>query len=93
MTVALDRNAPVTLDASFARLEVQAVKSREAVPATLTGDPVVIGFNPSYLLDALTAVNAETVGFDVVSARRPAIVRDRSDASYLCLLMPVKLGE
>jgi DNA polymerase-3 subunit beta len=93
MSVALDKNAPVKLDASFARLEVQAVKSRETVPATLTGDPVVIGFNPSYLLDALAAVGADTVGFDISASRQPAIVRDRSDATYLCLIMPVKLGE
>lgn len=64
VALVLDRSAPlrftfgadgVSMDASG----TEQARATEAVDATLTGEEVVIGLNPQYLLEALAAVKSE----------------------------------
>ncbi len=64
VALVLDRSAPlrftfgadgVSMDASG----TEQARATESVDATLTGDEVVIGLNPQYLLEALAAVKSE----------------------------------
>ena len=54
------------------------------------GDPVAIGFNPYFLVDALKVMNDEHVMFELKEATRPGIVKGEGD--FLYLVMPVSLA-
>ena len=59
-----------------------------------------IAFNPGFLLDGLSAVDAETTTLSFTSPTRPAVLTGRRDpdaavggvADYRYLLMPVRLS-
>ena len=54
------------------------------------GEPIEIGFNPAYLVDALKVVSNETVAFEFTAPNRPGLLRSGTD--FLYVLMPVDLG-
>jgi DNA polymerase-3 subunit beta len=53
------------------------------------GDPLEIGFNPSFITDALNVVNADTVVIELSSSNKPGVLRTGNDFTYV--LMPVNL--
>jgi DNA polymerase-3 subunit beta len=54
------------------------------------GEPIEIGFNPAYLVDALKVISNETVNFEFTAPNRPGLLRSGTD--FLYVLMPVDLG-
>jgi len=54
-----------------------------------TGDAVEIGFNPTYLLDALKVVDSDDVQLDLKAGNKPGVLR--SGADFLYVIMPVNL--
>lgn len=79
--------------------------SVETVAAHLAGEPVEIGFNPGYLLDALATIGSERALVGMVDSRRPAVLAPNRGGipagvpgefgrvfdERLHLLMPVRL--
>ncbi|MFZ2510153.1 MAG: DNA polymerase III subunit beta [Gordonia sp. (in: high G+C Gram-positive bacteria)] len=68
----------------------EAGKAEETLDAAFYGDPILIAFNPTYLLDGLAATGATTVQFGFTNpepdgsgerraAIRPAVLRPASD--------------
>jgi DNA polymerase-3 subunit beta len=68
------------------------------------GDPLTIGFNPTFLLDGLAAVHTDRARMDFTTALKPAVLsgveepkgddQDRPaerPGSYRYLIMPVRL--
>jgi len=55
------------------------------------GEPIVIGFNPRFIADALDPIVDETVQMEVSAADRPGVVKDGK--GYLCVLMPLSLTD
>jgi DNA polymerase-3 subunit beta len=76
--VTLSSRAPETGEA-----EVQC-------PITLEGEPVEIGFNPSFLTDAMRVIDAEEISVEMSASNKPAVIK--SGADFLYVLMPVDLG-
>ncbi|UGQ58344.1 DNA polymerase III subunit beta [Rhodococcus pyridinivorans] len=83
-----------------------AGRAEESHPAEFFGEPLIIAFNPGYLLDGLTSLHADKVSFGFTTSSRPAVLRpaldeepvpDSSgtfaapDSDYTYLLMPVRL--
>jgi DNA polymerase III subunit beta len=54
------------------------------------GEPIDIGFNPAYMVDALKVIANETVGFEFTASNRPGLLRSGTD--FLYVLMPMDLG-
>jgi DNA polymerase-3 subunit beta len=54
------------------------------------GEPVAIGFNPYFLVDALKVMNDEHVMFELKEATRPGLLKGEGD--FLYLVMPVSLA-
>jgi DNA polymerase-3 subunit beta len=77
-TVTLSSRAPETGEA-----EVEC-------PIALEGEPVDIGFNPAFLIDALRIVDTEEISFEMNASNKPAVLKAGSD--FLYVLMPVDLG-
>lgn len=97
-----ERNTPVRLafDGSEVVLRAGAgddAQANEVVECRVDGDGLEIAFNPTYLLDGLSAVAAVTTAFSFTQATRPAVLTgaDSNAASgvddYRYLLMPVRL--
>jgi len=87
----------VTLRAGGTDDEGQA---EERCDVEFDGDPLTIGFNPTFLLDGLAAVHTERARMDFTSALKPAVLSRHEEAtedgaptpgSYRYLIMPVRL--
>ncbi|AKE87880.1 DNA polymerase III subunit beta [Rhodococcus aetherivorans] len=83
-----------------------AGRAEESLAAEFHGEPLIIAFNPGYLLDGLGSLHSEKVSFGFTTPSRPAVLRpaleeapepDASgtfaapDSDYTYLLMPVRL--
>jgi DNA polymerase III subunit beta len=93
----------VTLRAGGTDDEGQA---EERCDVEFDGDPLTIGFNPTFLLDGLAAVHTDRARMDFTTALKPAVLSgvaepssDDADSgrpaerggSYRYLIMPVRL--
>jgi len=55
----------------------------------MAGEPIEIGFNPAYLLDALKVATDDTVCLDLVAPNQPGLIRS-GNMHYV--MMPIELG-
>ena len=53
------------------------------------GDPVEIGFNPTYLLDALKVIETDQIILDMRAPNKPGVLR--TGPNFLYVVMPVNL--
>jgi len=60
------------------------------MPVPYEGDPVDIGFNPTFLSDALRAVGADKIALEFTDPNKPGLLRAGSD--FLYVVMPVSLS-
>jgi DNA polymerase-3 subunit beta len=92
---------PVSLDFSEGAVEVsvrngEVGEARERLPAT-SEDEFHISFNPSYLLDGVSAVDSESVRFRLNESLKPGLIVPDSSADegeeephFLYLIMPMR---
>ena len=55
------------------------------------GDSMEIGFNASYLLDALNAIDGESILFGVVDGNSSCLIRDPEAEHFQYVVMPMRL--
>ena len=60
------------------------------MPITYKGEPIEIGFNPQFLVDALRVIQAPEFELELGQADRPGVLK--SGADFLYVLMPINLG-
>lgn len=60
------------------------------LPVEYGGEALEIGFNPTYLLDALKVADQETVTFEMKTPNKPGLLR--SGPGFLYVVMPVNLS-
>ena len=66
-------------------------EAEEVIEADTEGEPMVIAFNPAFLLEGVGAIEGDAVTFEVGDGLKPALVHGvRDDFTYL--LMPVRLS-
>lgn len=61
-------------------------------PVAYEGEPIEIGFNPTYLADALRVVGTEQITLHMSDPARPAVIKDQS-GRFCYVLMPIKLED
>ena len=75
-------------------------QAEESCDVDFDGDPLTIGFNPTFLLDGLAAVHTGSARMDFTSALKPAVLSGHEEpgedgvvrpGSYRYLIMPVRL--
>lgn len=64
-------------------------ESREEVKAEYRGREMVIGFNPTYLVDVLKNLNTEIVEFELTDAEKPGVIRIDG---YVYIVLPMRLS-
>ncbi len=63
--------------------------AREELPATFTGQPMTIAFNPEFWLEVLKILESEDVVIEMISADKPAVIRL---PQFLYIVLPMKLA-
>ena len=63
----------------------------ETLEVEYCGDPMEIGFNVNYLLDALAAVDSEQVEFGVTDANSSCLIREPGGDATKFVVMPMRL--
>jgi DNA polymerase-3 subunit beta len=66
-------------------------EATEELPVQYRGDSLTTGFNARYLLDALAAMESETVHLEMKTALSPCVLRPEGDPGFLCVVMPMKV--
>ncbi len=66
-------------------------EAQEEVPAIFNGEPMEIGFNASYMLDALAAIDEPTVHIHVQDANSSALVLGEKNRDARYVVMPMRL--
>ncbi len=87
------RGVKLAFTADQVTLSSRAPEAGEAevtCPISLEGDPIEIGFNPNFLLEALRVIDVDTLVLELNASSKPAVIRAGSDLLYV--LMPVDLG-
>jgi DNA polymerase-3 subunit beta len=91
-----ERSRAVKLDLTERRLVVSSNnpdlgEASEELDVDYAGEPLSIGFNVRYLLDALTALGAKEVRLALRDANSPAQVQPTDDGDALAVVMPMRL--
>ena len=71
----------------------QTGKNEMSIPSKTDGDVVDIAFNYRFLVDFLQADNAQEVSFETNGPLSPGVFRFVGNASYLYVVMPVRLQD
>ncbi len=66
-------------------------EAREEIEVQYKGEPISIGFNARYLLDAIQAMDGESVGLDVQDPLSPSLLRETEEKGYKCVIMPMRI--
>lgn len=100
VSLVAERNTAVQLKFSDGNLTLDAgsgedAQATESVEATISGEDLVTGFNPQFLLDGLGAVDAGTVELAFTQASKPVVISGLGDDAdtdmFRYLLMPRRL--
>ncbi|MFF7648826.1 DNA polymerase III subunit beta [Streptomyces sp. NPDC007983] len=98
-----ERNTPVRLSFEQGVLILEAGSSDDAqaverVDAQLDGDDISIAFNPTFLLDGLSAIDSPVAQLSFTTSTKPALLSGKpamdaeADDAYKYLIMPVRLS-
>ncbi|MET9519631.1 DNA polymerase III subunit beta [Streptomyces sp. NPDC002994] len=98
-----ERNTPVRLSFEQGALILEAGSSDDAqaverVDANLDGDDISIAFNPTFLLDGLSAIDSPVAQLSFTTSTKPALLSGRpavdaeANEAYKYLIMPVRLS-
>ena len=88
------RGVRINLKSDLVTIQAHNPEQEEAedqVEVTYTGDEVEIGFNVTYLLDALAAVDSEKVILGLTDGNSSCLVRAAGAASSKYVVMPMRL--
>ncbi len=96
-----DKTVPLRLSFNTSTLELEAGAGEEAqateiLEISLTGEPISIAFNPTFLADGLQAVGTPYVQISFTGSNKPAILTGKQDKNgdpienYRYLLMPMR---
>ncbi|MBM4195753.1 MAG: DNA polymerase III subunit beta [Gammaproteobacteria bacterium] len=66
-------------------------EAREEVEVSYGGDAMEIGFNVTYLLDALGAIDSDSVEIDFVDANSSCLIRGQKGDAAKYVVMPMRL--
>lgn len=96
--VAREDGNKVILDASPEGLVLKARSqvlghAEEDLAVQFEGDPVVIGFNSRYLLQAMEVIDSDEVILELKEADNPGVLKPVGRENYVCVLMPMGVGQ
>jgi len=88
------RGVRLQFESNQLKIEAHNPENEEALDVLemeYPGEPVEIGFNVGYLMDALGAMGGETVAIHISDANASALLEDSVDSSAQYVVMPMRL--
>jgi len=90
------RNSPLRLRFAEGELTVSAQtqdigEAREQMPVGFSGEPLEIGFNPTWLRDGIESVVEDELTLRLINPLRPAVIAE-SGGDFWYLIMPIRLA-
>jgi DNA polymerase III subunit beta len=67
-------------------------EGQETIDADYGGEPLVIAFNPQFLIDGGSAIQSQRLVLEAGDGLKPAVLHGENDSSFTYLLMPVRLS-
>ncbi len=88
------KNNQIQVDIAQDQLSVLSANSEgeqasEEMAITLDGEPLTLGFNGAYLMDALNVVEADSA--ELKLSEKSGLVLDPNDSGWLSVVMPMRL--
>jgi DNA polymerase-3 subunit beta len=86
----------VTLALSPGKLEISSNNpelgdAKEEIEIRYKGGEIKIGFNARYMLDVLNSFDDDEVDLELNDQLSPGLMRPHNDASYTCVVMPMRI--
>ncbi len=66
-------------------------EARDELPISYDGEGISLGFNARYLLDALNALTAEKVVFELQEPLSTTLLWEEGRENYKCVIMPMRI--
>jgi len=94
--MAEERNKPVKFMLNPAALTLSAAsaeagEAEEVLEVAYSGEPVTIGFNSRYVLDAMTPLEKDQIVFEFKDALSPGVIKGGEEEGYCCVIMPMRI--
>ena len=94
--LATERSRAVRLEIDSKRLELSSSnpdlgEAREELEVDYDGEPLAVGFNARYLLDALSVLEAKEVRLGLNDELSPGTLRPAADDNTVAVVMPMRI--
>jgi DNA polymerase-3 subunit beta len=66
-------------------------EANDEIEVSYQGDEWSVGYNVSYLADAVDVIDEERVDFEIGVGMKPGVIRGSGNDRYFCIVMPLKL--
>ena len=66
-------------------------EAREEISITYDGDPIEIGFNSKYVIEAIEQTDTDTLTIALTDELSPVVIKPEGDDSYLAVIMPMRV--
>lgn len=80
----LDHTMQLKLNSSFGSMNAEIMINK-------TGNDIMIGFNPKFLIDALKVIDDEEIDLYMLNPKSPCFIRNEEE-SYIYLILPVNFN-
>jgi DNA polymerase-3 subunit beta len=96
MIIRSDQYQGVKMSVEGAYLEMVSVNPdlgnvEEKIEIKYKGEPLELGFNPRYFIDALQPMESDTVYLNIKDQTSPCLITGDQDEGFLGLIMPMRL--
>jgi DNA polymerase-3 subunit beta len=75
----------------FASVNPDLGNAKEKVEVEYTGEPMEMGFNPKYFIDALSSMDSNAVYLNIKDQSSPCLITGDKDEGFLGLIMPMRV--
>ena len=66
-------------------------EANDEIEVSYQGEERSVGYNVTYLIEAIDVIDEEWVDFEIGVAMKPAVIRAVGNENYFCIVMPLKL--
>ena len=75
----------------YLRVDTNIGSLNEELEITKEGEEIIIGFNPKFIMDALRAIDDDTVNIYMYDSKSPCIIKD-AEESYIYIILPININ-
>ena len=82
----------ISINDSNMELKMQSTvgSMNEDIEINKSGNDIIIGFNPKFLIDVLKVIDDETIDIYLVNSKSPCFIKNE-EGTYIYLVLPVNI--